>query len=179
MQEIWKCIGGYEGLYEVSNTGKVRSIYRKIKIKNGYRILVGKELKQVVVNNYMNVTLCKNGKGKNNFVHRLVAKEFIENENCFPQVNHKDENKHNNNVSNLEWCTEKYNSNYGNRNYKISTNVKSCRKIVMISEDGDRKYFDSITKAGKEFANKNGNSSISDCLSGRNKMAYGFKWEYV
>lgn len=112
--EYWKAIKGYEGLYEVSNTGKVRSI-------NYNRTGKVKELSSLGNGlGYLLVVLCQEGKRKNFLVHRLVVEAFI---GVIPKgfvVNHKDENKHNNNVENLEICTYKYNNNYGTRNERLS-----------------------------------------------------------
>lgn len=105
--EIWKEITGYEGIYEVSNCGNVRRIH-KDKRSSNYKVL-----KQDNLRGYRKVHLYKDGKGKPFQVHRLVAEAFISNPNNLPQVNHKDENTSNNHVENLEWCTLKYNVNYG------------------------------------------------------------------
>lgn len=103
--EVWKDICDYEGLYQVSNLGSVRSVKRQ-----GTR---GGFLKQRTdKDGYKCVVLFKGNAMKNYFVHRLVAKAFIENKNDFPCVNHKDENKSNNAVGNLEWCTVLYNNTY-------------------------------------------------------------------
>ena len=113
-KRIWKDIPGYEGLYQVSNTGKVRSLnYRG----TGQT----KILKQNITRyGYKTLALCKNGKDKRYFVHRLVAEAFIPNPNNLPYVNHKDEDKTNNAVWNLEWCTHEYNMNYGTINERRS-----------------------------------------------------------
>ena len=105
MNEIWKDIVGYEGLYQVSNLGNVKRInfFKKerfvIPCSNG--------------SGYLYVSLSKNNKRKNFYIHRLVATAFIENHDNLPVINHKDENRSNNSVDNLEWCTQKYNCNYG------------------------------------------------------------------
>lgn len=103
MKEIWRPISGYENLYNISNCGNVFSIKnnRKIKPTKNYK-------------GYLMIGLCKNKKRKSCLVHRLVAEAFIDNTNNLPEVNHKDENPSNNTVSNLEWCTHKYNMNYNN-----------------------------------------------------------------
>ena len=105
--EIWKEIEGYEGLYEVSNTGKVRSLDRYT-TGNRNRLLKGKELRQRKNElNYCFVNLCKDGVPKNTRVHRLVAQAFIPNPEDKPYINNKDANPMNNHVDNLEWCTQK------------------------------------------------------------------------
>jgi hypothetical protein len=99
---IWKPVVGYEGVYEVSNTGLVRRVYSKT---YPYPRL----LKQSTRRGYLSVDLSKNGKSKTYTVHRLVADAFLPNPNKYEQVNHIDENKANNSVENLEWCTCSYN----------------------------------------------------------------------
>ena len=107
---IWKDIEGYEGLYQVSDAGEVRSLDR-ITTGNRNRKINGKVLAKLKTGTgYYRVDLCKNGKTKRHKVHRLVAKAFIENPNNKPFVNHIDNNPLNNNVSNLEWCTASENS---------------------------------------------------------------------
>lgn len=125
MQEIWKDVIGYEGLYQVSNLGKVKALEKYVNsgIKNNNKVKRKSVLlKQHVKLGYYEVCLTKNNKKHFIKVHRLVAQAFIPNQNNLPQVNHKDENTLNNNVSNLEWCTAKYNCNYGNRNKNIYKN---------------------------------------------------------
>jgi hypothetical protein len=112
--EIWKPIEGYEN-YQVSNFGRVKNNKNHI-------------MSQDYTKCYCRVHLYKNGKGKHHLIHRLVAQAFIPNPNKLPQVNHKDENKDNNNVNNLEWCTAKYNNNYGNRN-KLSK-IKQINDVI-------------------------------------------------
>ena len=111
--EIWKDIEGYEGLYQVSNLGRVKSLkVSKIKserIRKSYQQSSG----------YISIVLCKNGKVTNHKIHRLVANAFIDNPDNLPEINHKDENKANNCVDNLEWCDSSYNKNYGTRTEKF------------------------------------------------------------
>lgn len=100
-REVWKTIDGYDYPYEISNRGKVLGVRGLMKpYDNGYGYLV--------------VELRKDGKRKHLRVHRLVAEAFLPNTDNLPEVNHKDENKHNNEVTNLEWCTSGYNKRYGN-----------------------------------------------------------------
>ena len=112
--EMWKDIEGYNGKYQISNYGRVKCMWRK----NQYRDHIGEPfiLKPGVhQQGYLKVTLTKEGKPNHCYVHRLVANAFIPNPNNLPQVNHRDEDKTNNCVENLEWCDGKYNSNYGTR----------------------------------------------------------------
>ena len=116
MTEIFKDIPGYEGLYQVSNLGNVKSLnYRQTGKEQILRLHP-----KIKNKGYFKVRLFKNGIVKSYFVHRLVAEAFIPNQNNYPIINHKDENPSNNSVSNLEWCTYSYNINYGTRNEKCS-----------------------------------------------------------
>jgi len=119
-QEIWKDIKDYEGIYQVSNLGKVKSLDR---IDSGGRFRPEKILKQNNNKGYLKVTLCKNKSVKYPNVHRLVALAFIPNPDNKLQVNHKDENKKNNCVDNLDWVTAKENANYGTRIDKIVSHI--------------------------------------------------------
>ena len=111
MQEIWKDINDYEGLYQVSNLGRVKSLSRKYKKRVIQEHIVQPSIAH---NGYLRVGLSKNGIRKYDSIHRLVAKAFIPNPNNYNIVNHKDCNRQNNCVDNLEWCNEKYNINYKN-----------------------------------------------------------------
>jgi len=109
--EIWKSVNGYAGSYEISNYGRVKSLSRCIKTKNNKQYM----RKEIILKQYLNksgyyfVNLCKSSKMKNHRIHRLVAKHFISNKSKYNCVNHKDGNKINNHVENLEWCTFSYN----------------------------------------------------------------------
>lgn len=115
IEEIWKDIPEYEGLYQISNLGRVRHI-------NKYKHILYQKVDSY---GYNAVILCKNGKIKYYRVHRLVGMSFIPNPNNYPFINHKDECKTNNIVDNLEWCDNKYNCNWGTRNKRISNALKS------------------------------------------------------
>lgn len=141
MEEIWKDVKGYEGYYQVSNFGQVRSIDRIVKQKSSkndcvhqYNHYAGKILKQYIINSgYYAVDLCKNHKSTKKLVHRLVAEAFLENKSA--QVNHKDENKLNNNIENLEWCTAKYNMEYNDRAKKIA--IKNGKSVIQYDLSGN------------------------------------------
>lgn len=166
MEEIWKDIEGYEGLYQVSNIGNVRS-FESDKFHKG-RLLKPYKMK----NGYLQVCLYSRGTKKKYLVHRLVAKAFIANICLFEQVNHIDEDKENNCVSNLEWCDSKYNINYGSHNYKVST---SNSKKVLCIETGI--VYNSTRHAERMLGIKHEN--ISSCCNGKYKQTGGYHWIYT
>lgn len=123
MEETWKSVVGYEGLYEVSNLGNVRSVDRTLNCKDGkIKHRKGHLLSPKTDEGYFRVSLSKDGVKKLYKVHRLVAMAFIPNPDNLPVVNHKDEDKKNNKVENLEWCTVQYNSTYGS---SVEKNLKT------------------------------------------------------
>lgn len=179
--EIWKDIKGYEGLYQVSNYGNVKSL-------NYLR--TGKEriLKQGTrKGGYKRVALCNNGEMKFYLVHRLVAEVFLENPRNLPQVNHKDENSSNNHVSNLEWCTPKENSNYGTRNKRIGNAHKGekhhqARKVQCINTG---EIFVTLEEAA-EWSGIKKASNISRQIQSKRKSAgkhpvtkEPLQWKYI
>lgn len=126
--EIWKPVVGYEGLYEVSNFGRVKGISRMVKGKFNNLRYQKETMRIQQINNrgYCTLRLCKDGKYKQHFVHRLVATAFIPNDDETLEVNHKDEDKTNNYAFNLEWVTRKENMNYGNaKNKRYGRELKS------------------------------------------------------
>ena len=131
-KELWLPIEGYEGLYEVSDRGRVRSLGRIVEFKKFGKsvksLKKGKVLDPVKRDEYLGVCLSKDGVRISHLIHRLVARVFIPNPNNYPQINHKDEDKFNNCANNLEWCTAKYNDNYGNRNKKLSESMKGVKR---------------------------------------------------
>lgn len=157
--EIWKDIIGYEGLYEVSNYGRVRTnkdktTYTEIHGNRHWkqRILKQKIHKRPRSTEFsLRVCLWKDGKSKTFLVSRLVAISFLENLNNLPQINHIDGNSMNNNVNNLEWCTAKENVNHAFRNNLINT----CKKTILINKITNEVFeFNSRAKASK-FMKKN------------------------
>ena len=126
MEEIWRDIAGYEGSYQVSNMGRVRSLDRKDGRGNqikGRMLILHKNR-----NGYLQAAIFSKGKTKLSYVHRLVAQAFIPNAKQLKCVNHKDENKTNNIVDNLEWCDHKYNNNYGKLTHEFRSNNVSGEK---------------------------------------------------
>lgn len=146
--EKWAEVKGYEGLYEVSNKGRVRSLDRLEQLKNG----VTRKRKGIVLKGridrygYKYVGLSKNKKTTFFKVHRLVAIAFVNNPNNYNIVNHKDEDKTNNCEENLEWCTVLYNANYGTRNSRISQKNKGRQIGRILSEETKRKMSESHKK---------------------------------
>lgn len=137
--EVWHPCTGFEAHYEVSNFGNVRSIERMVqnRLHNGLRRSPSKLLKQgKSKSGYLIVSFCVDGVKSNHTVHRLVARAFIENELNKPQVNHKDGNKHNNNIDNLEWVTVSENGLHAYRVLKVS-NWKTVRKAQELKAEFD------------------------------------------
>lgn len=130
MDEIWKPVNGFEGYYEVSNLGRVRRLDR-YDYGCGYpRLYKGGILKLLCGSSgYYHIMLCKDGKRITKNIHRIVADAFIPNPDNLPQVNHKDEDKSNNRVDNLEWCSPRYNCSYGTKNRRCN-NTKIERNLV-------------------------------------------------
>ena len=157
--EIWKPVVGYENLYEVSNIGGVRSVRDGV-----IKILTPR----VNEKGYLRINLCKNGKMKSYYVHRLVAEAFIPNPHNLPCINHIDENPLNPVSSNLEWCTYKYNNNYGKHLEKISKPVL-CVELNVVFQSG--------YEAGRQTGIPQPN--INKCLNGERMTAGGYHWEYV
>ena len=133
--EVWKDIKGYEGLYQVSNMGRVKSVARTVTWKNqSVKRYKERIMKTRQKQGYASVCLFKDDIRRDFKVHRLVAEAFISNPNNLPFINHIDENKLNNKVENLEWCSREYNNNYGQRNGKISMTQKKNSLLKMVSE---------------------------------------------
>lgn len=163
MTETWKPVNGYEGIYSVSDKGRIKrdstdKILKAGLDKGGYNI----------------VSLSKYNKSHTEKVHRLVAKAFIENIDDLPAVNHKDENKTNNNVENLEWCTFRYNSAYS-RNLEKANSV--TKKPIVCIKENSYEFFMSVADASKSLGISR--SAISNCLTGRVETAGGFQWDYA
>lgn len=176
MQEIWKPIVGFEGYYEVSSFGNVRSVDRYVVNNKGLRLIKGQIIKQTKQKNgYLYVGLYKKQKHKLIRVHRLVAEAFIPNPNNLPFINHRDENPLNNIVENLEWCTPKYNINYGTC---IERRCNKKQKLVLqYTLDGEFvKEWQSLKEIECELGIKQYN--ISRCCNGKRKSACGYVFKF-
>lgn len=175
----------YKGKYQIDENGNVKSLNYRGNTKTEHLL---KPIKRG--NGYLYVDLYDfDGKRHKENIHRLVAETFIENINNLPCVNHKDENKENNSVNNLEWCTHKYNSNYGTNPQKMSNNAKNNptwqiavekSKIKVNQYDLDGNYiktWDSFADIAKYFNLINA-SNVVACCKGKKKTSYGYKWSY-
>lgn len=171
--EEWKDIEGYEGLYQISNYGRVKSLkYGKEKILKGGKVSSG----------YLQVGLCKDGKLVRKYIHRLVAEAFIPNPNNYEQVNHKDEDKSSNIVLNLEWCDSKYNNNYGTRNQRSAEKQindpkrsKKVDQIDKVSGEVIRKW-ESTMECDRNGFNQ---GAVAACCNGLRKTHKGYIWRYI
>lgn len=182
MEEVWKDVQGYEGYYQVSNHGRVKSLDRKVKNRGGIATKKGKILSPSVMNNqYKKIALWKDNEQKMMLMHRLIAQAFIPNTGNLPEVNHIDEDKGNNSVDNLEWCDRLYNANYGTAIERSA----SKRKGVSVGERAIEQYttngvfvrsYDSAMKAAEAI--KGCNSGICKCANGRYKIAHGYVWRW-
>lgn len=176
MREIWKDIKGYEGLYQVSNMGQVKRLHTAESKGIGNYERKEHLLKQRQNNKgYMLVDLYKGNKREQVLVHRLVATAFLQKPYGCNIINHIDENPKNNNVGNLEWCTQKYNMNYGTTPYRIGKG--NSKPIKQLDRQGNIvARFTSAMQAQRETNVSNG--CINDCLKGRRKTAGGYIWQY-
>lgn len=178
MKEIWKDVLGYEGIYMVSNLGNVKSLDHTINIisphyYNGRTMFIkGRDIAlRDTKAGYKEVVLCHEGTRKDYKVHRLVAEHFLENPNNLPAINHKDEDKQNNIVTNLEWCDQPYNVRYGTRAQKYSIPV-----IQSDLEGNIIKEWQSANMAAKELNIPQ--SSINNCCRGKASKSHNYKWSY-
>lgn len=172
IEEIWKPIEGYNG-YMISNFGNVKS-YKVDKI-NGKLMKPYRSTK-----GYLQIDISLDGRKREHrvhlAVHRLVASAFIPNPDNLPQVNHKDENKTNNCVDNLEWCTNEYNANYGTKSERVAQKTRT--PVYSIDKDGNIEEFEGVRVAARSLTgDPNAASSIiSSVLNGKYKTAYGRQW---
>lgn len=165
--EIWKNIKGYEGLYQISNMGRVKSLkWNKKRILKPAAWGTG----------YLFVVLSSRGKRKNLAVHRLVCEAFHENPEGKPQVNHINEDKTDNRACNLEWCTRKENINHGTRNER--SGKTQSKPIGQYTPCGELiKIWPSTIEAERQGGFNSGN--ISSVANGKRKTHKSFIWKYI
>lgn len=192
--EEWRDIEGYEGLYKISSLGKIKSLERKIACKNcTERIIKEKIIKQshgIKNKTYLRASLSKNGSKKTYLVHRLVADAFILNPESKLEINHKDCNKLNNNINNLEWCTHKENVNHawesglmektrtlGLKN--LNDFSQKIRKPVLQYDLNGKLIKEHLSQVQAEKSLGKGNTgNVGRCCRGELKIVYGFIWRF-
>jgi len=177
--EEWREIKGYEGRYQVSNMGRVKSLERTFIDKRKHKQHIKERIlkPQPCRGGYLLVDLC-NGRGKikHTLVHRLVCAAFHENPENKPCVNHIDEDKTNNTASNLEWCTYKENSNHGTRNARMAKTKN--KPVGQYTTNGKLiKIWQSLMEVQKQL--EFSPSNISKVALGKNKTAYSYVWKYI
>ena len=169
-KEVWRDVNGYEGLYQVSSEGRVKSLKRKMR-KN----------ERILKPTYdgrgrLYVDLCAGGKRKRHKVHRLVCKAFHENPDNKPEVNHINENASDNRACNLEWCTRIENVNHGTRTERAAKT--QSKPVGQYTRDGELiKIWPSAREAERQIGFRHG--YICQSANGKYKQAYGFIWKYV
>lgn len=181
MEEIWKDINGFEGMYQISNLGRVKSIERTVIDKNNNI----KYIKEHIMsssnngNGYLSVMLYKDNKGVRKLIHRLVAQAFIPNPQNLPEVNHIDENRGNNVVTNLEWIDYLTNRTYGTRLERLSASNTIHAPVVQYDLDFNyiAEYKNAIQAAKALGFDKRG-SAIYECANKKANIAYGYIWRY-
>lgn len=181
MDEFWKDIEEYEGLYQVSDLGRVQSLPRVNLCVNREYIRKGKVLKGMSdKDGYLYVLLSKEGIQRKFLIHRLVAKHFIPNPQNFPQVNHKNEVVDDNRLENLEWCDCVYNIRYGTgikRRAKLQTNKHGAKAVLQFSLDGKFiREFPSTMEIVRVYGFRQ--SHINECCLEKAKSSYGYVWKY-
>lgn len=184
MNEIWKDIEGYEGLYQVSNLGNVKRLGGVVMMKDGRTKTVKERvLKQSLAGRgYPFVGLCKDNEVKQEYTHKLVSKAFIPNPDNLPEVNHIDEDKTNNRVDNLEWCTRLYNLTYNDRHKKvglkqIGKKPYNNKPVIQYTVNGEyvAKY-DSVMDCAKALDCCE--SNIRGVIYGKQKTCKGYIFKY-
>lgn len=186
--ELWKPIAGYEGIYEVSNLGRVKRLAYSEKIyKSGVYPYVRQHADKILKGSiskshgYYVVTLTKNGESKHYLCHRLVAEAFIPNPDNLPFINHKDETRLNNRADNLEWCTPLYNTRYGDAILRsVNSRAKSKKGWKRVFQYDIYGNFIASYESINEVEKKNGfkSISISNSCHKYNTKRFGFYWRF-
>lgn len=170
-KEIWKDIKGFEGLYQISNMGNIKSLGNGKSNNSKERILKpGKNS-----NGYLHVILYKDGIKKDYTVHQLVGNAFLSNPQGYKELNHKDEDKTNNNADNLEWCSRSYNCSYNDKAKKAG---KKLRKPVIAIEKRTGLILEFASSIEAERETGIAHSSIIKCCKGKMNSAGNFYWMY-
>jgi hypothetical protein len=174
--ETWKPIQGYEGLYEVSNQGRVRGVKRTVIKKNGVPFTAKECILTLhkTKKGYLIADLWKDNKEKRLYVHRLVAMAFIPNPYGYKEVNHKDENKENNTIDNLEWSSRLENVRHGTGIKRGG--ISRSKKVYQYDKDGNFIKEWASTRACEIEGYDH--TSVSDCCRGKIKTHHGYKWSY-
>lgn len=185
MEEVWKDVDGYEGYYQVSNLGRVRSLERIVKRGSNSLRIAGKiKVQRINSNGYMRVFLNKEGVSKLALVHRLVAAAFVENPNSYGYVDHIDSDRLNNCASNLAWCTQGDNIHLAyergrRRHVRLSQEaierLSAANRRQVIRDDG--KVYKSVGDAADDIGVTG--AMVSHVLNGRAKTAHGHSFAYV
>lgn len=183
MTEEWRDIPGYEGLYQASNLGRVKSLARSMVESHKDTRYVRSYPERILSqgddgNGYKLCWLSIGGKGKSIRTRRLIALAFLPNPSSLPEVNHKDRNRSNNCVENLEWCTRLYNCHYGGAITRMSARIiaRQNKEICQMDMDGN---ILAIYPSVKEATRLTGIFNISAAARGKLKSARGFKWRYM
>lgn len=188
--EIWKPIEGFEGFYEISNKGNIKSLNRVVKRGNQTMVVKGRVLHQYPNGNgYMRVQLYKDKRErKKSFIHRLVAKAFVPNPHGYDVVNHLDNNPQNNNATNLEWTTLQGNMEYARLQGRMACSEERRQKIIIANKGkykpvigeniktGEKIYFDHLNKV-KEYGFSPG--EVCNCCKGKRYSTRGYKFKYA
>lgn len=177
MSEEWRDVVGYEGRYQVSSMGRVKSLERKVPKWDGERTVKERILKPCVKGSgYLYVNLYAGGRTRAFYVHRLVCEAFHDNPDNKQQVNHLNEDKTDNRACNLEWCTAEENTNFGTRNERSRKTLS--KPVGQYTRDGELIKIWSSAREAQRQAGFN-QSNISKVACGKYNQAYGFVWKYV
>jgi hypothetical protein len=183
MQEIWKNIKGFEGLYQISNLGRVKSLKRVVNYckeskSRTKKHTVDEKIKKGTQkgNGYLHLSLYKNNIGYNRYIHRLVAEAFLPNPNNYKTVNHKNLNKKDNRVENLEWCSYLDNNMHARENICFKSGKKLKIEATKLNTN-EKEIITDLLQWCKE--NKHDRASIYRVLSGRYSQHHGYKFKYL